>query len=191
MKNMVFVLLGSVLFLAIACREVDKELVGKMENEITKIDQALPVVEEAAGRSAELLKQMDAVPNGLKYNPKFNFTPLHEMATAITMKYKTIAAMEHQAKQSLDSLVNEYSNGNIKKEDLVVEYEKIVASMESLAETPARMQPVLEELADKFKKLSAEYEALPESERKQLEQQILSTEAPGAAGPPPTPAKSN
>ena len=179
MKNMVFVLLGSVLFLVGACREVDKELVGKAESEITKIDQALPEVESAAERSGELLKQMDAMPNGLKFNPKYNFSELHEMAKSITMKYKTIATMEQQAKQSLDSLITVYSNGDIKKEDFVVEYEKIVASIESLSQTPARIQPVFEELTANFTKLSAEYQALPEAERVQIEKQMLSTEAPG------------
>ena len=180
MKNMVFVLLGSVLFLVGACREVDKELVGKVESEITKIDQAIPELETAAEHSDELLKQMDAAPNGLKFNPKYNFGELHEMAKSITMKYKTIASMEQQAKQSLDSLITVYSNGDIKKEDFMVEYQKIVASIESLSQTPARMQPVFEELTTKFTKLSAEYQAIPEAERAQIEKQMLSTEAPGA-----------
>ena len=186
MKNMFLALVGAALLSTGACRQVDKELVGKLEGEITQIDQKIPELDGHVQRSSELVKKMESAPTGLKFNPNYNFSQLYETAKAINLKYSTIMSMHRQAKESLDSLIRSYSNGDVKKEDVAAEFANITASIEALDKTPAVMQPVFDELQVNYEKLSATYLALPEEQRNQIEKELMSTQAPGASAAPPT-----
>ena len=189
MKKIFLILFGAAIFLAPACRQVDQELVDKMEAQLNTIKQSAPGIEEAAKKSSELVKRMTMAPNALKYYTKFNYAEVFEQANAINGKYNTLQSLCSSGTFQLDSMIQNYSNGNLKKDDVAAAFQNLSGSLEGLQGSVEHVTPFFDQVTASYSKMLDDWNALPEAEKRSAESALLSIKADASNTPGLTPKK--
>lgn len=165
MKNALLMCLAGAVLLLGACKNVDQELVGKLQAEQANIKENLPAIEANAQKAAALVKEMDAVPAALKIYPKLNFAEVYSNADALNTKYTAILGILNGASAQLDSLMKNYTDGPLKAEDVQAGLAVIGKDTENLPHIQDRIIPFMDKTTAEFKTIMEAWTALPESER--------------------------
>lgn len=169
MKKLFLLTLGAALLMVTACRQVDEELVGKMQADLTKIKESEPEIASLVQRSAELMKNVSEAPNGMKYKPEYGIMEINQMIGAINGKCTSVQQTCLETAHQLDSLITNYSNGNIEKEAVMAEYETIAPTVSGITGLAGKMGPFLDRASANFTKSMDAWQALSDSEKKSAE----------------------
>lgn len=165
MKKFWLLLMGSTLLLIGACKQVNQELVDNMETDLAAIKKNSPQLDTISLKITELTRRMEMAPGNLKMRPEYKFEELNSKILAMRVKCGNLTTMAREISIELDTLIQGYSNGSLKEEEVQTRYTPIAGALKGLPETLGAIQPVLEETAATFNKAMEEWQSLPESER--------------------------
>lgn len=180
MKNIFLLAIGSAMIFLASCRQVNEDLIGKMDAESANIKQYMPYLDSLHKISGQLTREMEEAPPKLKMSPAYNFVELYMQARGINDRSKRIKDMCVDVSGQLDSLAREYSEGRIEEDSVKVAFEALSASTKGLSQVRKQMQPRMDAVSSNFSKLLETWSALPASEQNKPVQA-----QPGAVAPQP------
>lgn len=163
MKNFVsiFAVVAAISFAA--CNSVDKELVGKMQNDLSEMEGMASTISDLGKNVNNLAEQISAAPEGMKTEENAEFKELMAMSTSVVQKHQATLAEYNDLMEKLKSLIEDYNAGKVKTEDVKKEYETIKNGFNGLSELAGRMNGLNEQMQAQFAKLSADWNAKAEN----------------------------
>ena len=167
MKHVLFTVIAGALLLTQACRSVNQELVSKMEADRGKIQQSLPGIEASYQKAADLVVELEAAPPGLKISAE-KYSENYQMAVAVKGRYDNLQRMCKQYDHDLDSLISNYSDGNIKEEEVAAVVKVISGEVEGFTKAVERTTPVYERIAGEYKASLDKWNALSDAEKEAI-----------------------
>lgn len=165
MKNTMLIAVTAALILTNACNRIDTELVGRVQATITKTQESKSALEGFNQNIANLADQVAKAPDGLKMTDAFGYPELKYKVQAFSQKFGAMAALQTDLSGKLETLLGEYTDGKIKKEEMVKEYEAVVAELDGVQQSADRMTPMFDQMSAEYAKMMATWQALPESEK--------------------------
>lgn len=185
MKNIFLLAIGSAIIFLASCRQVNEELISKMDAESANVKQYMPYLDSLHKISGQLTREMEEAPPKLKMSPAYNFVELYMQARGINDRSLRIKDLCTTVSTQLDSLAREYSEGRIEEDSVKVAFEALSASTKGLSKVRKQMQPRMDAVSSDFSKLLETWNALPEAEQNKAAQPGASTPQPGAAATQP------
>ena len=167
MKNFLLFAIGCTIVFAVACREVNKELITNVEAGSAELKQVIPGADSLAKQAARLLEQMNSAPVGIQVIPEYNFAELQFKARAISDRSLEAINICTNLSNELDSLLQGYQDGNIKEESLKAAIGGLSEKIKGMPVVIQNMQPIMAEISGSYAKVLEKWEALPDSEKKQ------------------------
>ncbi len=162
MKNLFAVAMCAVVLLLAACGGIDKELVGKMQADVTKVDGLVPGYEALGTKITNITNQMNAVPEAVKTQSSAEYQNILRINTTMTQKYQATMAEMGDIKTKIQALVGDYTAGKIKTEDALKEYETLSTAVQGMTDVLDRMNQRMERIETDYAKMSATWNAKAE-----------------------------
>lgn len=162
MKNLFPVAVLAMLMLTVACKGVDKELVGKMEKDLSTLESLAPLFEKITKNQENLNTQLSAVPEAMKGESNSEYYNLFNMNTMIASKLQATKAEYDDLSLKLKTLTTDYSAGKVKTEDAVKEFETLSRSVEGFSTLLNQISTVGDQLQADYAKMSATWNAKTE-----------------------------
>jgi hypothetical protein len=159
MKNLFSLAALTFLLLAVACSGVDKELVGKMQNDLSTLEGLAPAFETLGKNIENLATQINAAPEAMKSESNTAYQELLTMNGRMSQKFQATAAEYNDLTGKLKGLVADYSAGKIKTEDAQKEYETLSVAVQGFSTLVGQMTQVGEQLQTDYAKMSATWNA--------------------------------
>ncbi|TNE59212.1 MAG: hypothetical protein EP344_09065 [Bacteroidetes bacterium] len=187
MKNVFLTLTAFTLIALTACNKIDSALVEKIQASQNKAQEIRTEMEARAQNVSNLNEQMEKAPEGLKGTSEF--MELYNMVNGFTTKYGSIQAELDSINTKLETLLGDYADGNLKKDEVVVAHEAIVANLDSYQPANDRLDTMFDELSARFAKMTANWQGMSEEERTAAVQKSASEVGAGTgtgAVPSPT-----
>lgn len=165
MKNSIFFFLGAVLLIVSACNNIDAAFVEKVQADQSKIQESSTSIAAALKDVSNLQEQMKSAPSGLQNSTIYGYFDLVNKVEMFKQKYKGIESTYTELGTKLDELLNSYTDGDIKKEEVAKEQEAIMAQQEGIQAQIDRMSPMFNDVSAEYAKMIATWQSLPEAER--------------------------
>lgn len=162
MKNLFSFCALSLLLLAVACKNVDKDLVGKMQNDLGTMEGLAPAFETLNKNIENFTGQLNAAPEAMKTESNTEYQNLVSMNTMIAQKLMATQAEYNDLLGRLKGLIADYSAGKIKTEDAQKEYEALSAAVQGYSTLVNQMTTVGDQLQADYAKMSATWNAKAE-----------------------------
>lgn len=162
MKNLCSLAALALLLLAASCKGVDKELVGKMQNDLSTSESLAPEFETLTKNIDNLTNQLNAAPEGLKSESNEEFQNMYNLNSAMAQKCQATIAEYNDLNGKLKDLIANYNAGKIKTEDAQKEYETLSIAVQGFSSLTTRMKEVGEQLQADYAKMSATWNAKTE-----------------------------
>ena len=162
MKNLFAVAMCAVVLLLAACGGIDKELVGKMQADMTKVDGLVPGYEALGTKITNITNQMNALPESAKTQNNPEYQNILRINSTMTQKYQATMAEMGDIKNKIQALVGDYTAGKIKTEDALKEYETLSTAVQGMADVLDRMNQRMERIETDYAKMSATWNAKAE-----------------------------
>lgn len=159
------------MFLLGACNRIDTELVGTIQANLNKMQEFKPNAESAKQNVTTLLDQMGKAPDGLKMSADFGFADLFSRAQSFEQKYDAMIAVEEDMRTKLETMLGDYTDGKIKKEEIMKEQEAALADLDGLQKQLEMMGPLFDQVSANYAKMMATWQSLPESAKAAASQQ--------------------
>lgn len=166
MKKLLMLATGCTIVFAVACREVNQELINTVENGSAELKQVIPAADSLAKRSAQLLEQLAAAPTGIRAIPEYNFAEIEFKARAINDRSLEAIKICTEHSHNLDSLIQGYEDGNLKEETLKGAFSGLNEKIKGMPNVISRMQPIMAEITENYARVLEKWEALPDTEKK-------------------------
>lgn len=184
MKNLLWPAIGCLIVFAVACRELNKELITTVEIGSSELQQVIPGADSLAKRAARLLEQMNNAPVGVQAIPEYKFSELQFKARAISDRSLEAIRICTEHSNTLDSLLQGYRDGNIKEEALKEGVAALDEKIKGMPNVVKRMEPIMAEITESYASALEKWEALPEEEKKKAVSNASSFSAQPANTPP-------
>lgn len=162
MKNLLSLAALAILFLAVACTSVDKELVGKMQNDLSAVEGLAPAFETLGKNLDNMTTQLNAAPEAMKSESNAEYQNLLRMNSMISQKFQATSAEYNDLSGKLKGLVADYSAGKIKTEDAQKEYETLSGAMQGFSTLIDQLTQVGGQMQTDYAKMSASWNAKAE-----------------------------
>ncbi|MBK7938479.1 MAG: hypothetical protein IPJ82_15970 [Lewinellaceae bacterium] len=162
MKNLIFLLAATMTLSMISCENIDKELAGKMQKDVSEMSGLAATFEDIGKSIANLDSQMQAAPEAMKAagNPELN--RLMEMIGAMTQKHQSTAAEYNDLMNKLKGLAADYSAGKIATVDAQKEYDTLKMGLQGVSDLTQRIQERATAMQTSYAKLTADWNAKQE-----------------------------
>lgn len=162
MKNLFAVALCTVVVLLAACGGVDKDLIGKMQADVTKVEGLVPGYEALGVKIANITNQLNVVPDAVKTQNSGEYQNILRINGTMTQKYQATMAEMGDIKTKIQTLIGNYTAGSIKTEDAQKEYETLSTAVQGMADVLDRMNQRMERIETDYAKMSATWNAKAE-----------------------------
>lgn len=163
MKNVILAFLATAGLLAGSCNRIDTELVGKIQSTINSEKENKVALESNAAKVTDLYQQMSSAPGELHTSTTSRFPELFSMVEGIKQRYDQFLIIHTHGMQSLDSLLGEYTDGKIKKEDALAGFEAVNEELTNLKASDTQTIGIFEKIAPEASASLAEWKANPEA----------------------------
>ena len=165
MKNTIFIAVTAALISMSACNRIDTELVGRVQATVNKTQEGKTKLEGINTNIANLAEQMAKAPDGLKLTAAYGYPDLNNKVKAFEQKFSAMSALQTDLSGKLETLLGDYTDGKIKKEEMVKEYEAVVTELDGIQQSVDRISPMFDQISAEYAKMMATWQALPEAER--------------------------
>ena len=162
MKNLFVLSVMTVLMLAVACGGVNKELLGKLQTDLTQLEGLAPAYEAMGVNINNLTTQLNAVPEGMKTETNPEYQNMLRLNNTMTQKYQATMAEQSDLTNKFRTLIGDYTAGKIKTEDALKEYETLSAGVKGMVELLDRMNKKIDNIQTEYAKMSANMNAAAE-----------------------------
>lgn len=162
MKNLFALSALAVLMLAVACNSVDKEMIAKMEADLSKMEGMAPAFESLNTSITNMANQLNAAPEAMKTQSNTEYQNMLRISNTMTQKYQATVAEHNDVTGKIRTLVADYASGKIKTEDAVKEYQTLSTAVQGISEVMDRMNQRAERMQADFAKMSATWNAKAE-----------------------------
>ena len=162
MKNLFALSALAVLILAVACKGVDKELIGKMEADLSKMEGMAPAFEALNTSITNVVNQLNAAPEAMKTESNAEYQNMLRISNTMTQKYQATLAEQSDLTGKLKTLIADYTSGKIKTEDAQKEYQTLSTAIQGISDVMDRMNQRAERMQADFAKMSATWNAKAE-----------------------------
>ena len=162
MKNLFALSTLTILILAVACKNVDKEMVDKMEADLIKMEGLAPTFETLGASITNVTNQLNAAPDAMKTESDTAYQQMLDVSNALSQKCLATAAEQNDLTNKLKTLIADYSAGKIKTEDALKEYQMLSTAIQGISNLAVRMNERTEVLQADFAKMSANWNAKAE-----------------------------
>ena len=162
MKNLFALSALTVLTLAVACKGVDKEMIGKMEADLSKMEGMAPAFEALNTSITNVANQLNAAPEAMKTQSNTEYQNMLRISNTMTQKYQATLAEQSDLTGKLKTLIADYTSGKIKTEDAMKEYQTLSTGIQGISEVMDRMNQRAERMQADFAKMSATWNAKAE-----------------------------
>lgn len=153
------------LSLATACNRIDTAFVEEIQAGISKANENREAFEAGMKKARDLFERMEKAPEGLKNNPKFGYAELYGRVVQLHEAYTSMVANQSQMVSTVESILADYTDGKLKKEEAKQEADKILKNFEGYHERTGRMETFIEDARKAYDAMLAQWEALPEAEK--------------------------
>ena len=147
------------LFLAVACTGIDKELVGKMQNDLSTMEGLAPAFETLSKNIENMTTQLNAAPEAMKSESNTEYQELLSKNNMISQKFQATSAEYNDLSAKLKGLVADYSAGKIKTEDAQKEFETLSAAVQGYSTLASQLTQIGEQMQTDYAKMSATWNA--------------------------------
>lgn len=165
MKKVLLMPVLGALVLLVSCKQIDKELVSSIQADQAKIKEAIPSFQTNAALATSLVNRMDQAPVELKASQKLNFAELYSSAQAIVNKYQAIIQIYSDLNTKLDSLNNNYVDGDLTKEDVKAGRDAMAQELEVLPKVQDRVVPFMQKTIADYDQMLKDWDALPAADK--------------------------
>lgn len=166
MKNL-FSLFAFATLLAIAgCKNIDQELVGKMQTDVTTLEGLAAPMEELGKKLSNLNEVLNGAPESVKNGGSAEYAEMFNLSGAMYQKQQATMAEFADLQNKLKTLAADYSAGKIKTEDAKKEFETIDASVQGFGDLVKRMNEMADQMQTQYAKMSADWKAKEEGAAK-------------------------
>ena len=162
MKNLFVLSVAAVVMLAVACKGVDQELIGKLQADLSTMESMGPSFEKLGTGITNLSNQLNAVPESMKTETNPEYQNMLRLSNTMTQKYQATLAEQGDLTGKIKNLVADYTSGKITTEDAVKEYETLSTSVKGISEVMDRMSQKVDQIQAEFAKMSATLNAKAE-----------------------------
>ncbi len=162
MKNLVFLFAAAMTLSIISCESVDKELVDKMQKDITEMGGLSATLTDLGRSIANLAAQMAAAPEEMKSGGNAGFIGMMEMSGAMVQKHEATQAEYNDLMNKLKTLAADYSAGKVSTEDARKEYETLKTGLQGISDLVQRIQERSGQMETNFAKMMADWNAKSE-----------------------------
>lgn len=152
--------------LAVSCKNIDQELVSKMQTDTTTLDGLSTPMEELGKKLSALSELLAAAPESVKNSDNPEYAEIFNLSGAMSQKHQAMTAEIADLQGKLKTLAADYSAGKIKTEDVKKEFETIAGSVQGLGDSVKRMNEMADELQTKYAKMSADWKSKEEGAAK-------------------------
>jgi len=174
MKNSAFPLFTAVLILLVACNRIDNAFVEQIQTGLNKAQENKTAFEASVQQCTALFEKMSKAPEGMKNNPKFGYVEQLTRVSQLQQAYSSMIISQDEMAARAQTLLDEYTDSNVKKDSITQEITGILANFDGYQERLGRMNSMIEEAGKGFDQAMASWDATPEAEK-----------AASAAMPPP------
>lgn len=165
MKNALWTGVALSAMMLFACNQIDKTVVDKLQTEVTKSQELAQSLESAEKSASDLMNQINAAPDELKFSKDFNFNELQQRAELLQKKYAAMLAESKEQSTALQNISDEYTDGNKKKDEVVKTTESVGKTTEGAQAQMKEIAAMFDELSANYAKMMASWQALPEAEK--------------------------
>lgn len=162
MKNLVFMLAAVAALSIISCQGVDKELVDKMQKEVSEMEGLSATITDMEKSMNNLAAQLLSAPEEMKTGDNPEFKNLLEMSGAMTQKLQATQAEYDDLMNKLKTLSADYAAGKASTEDARKEYETLNTGLQGISDLVQRIQERATQMETNFAKMSADWNAKQE-----------------------------
>lgn len=159
MKHLVSIFTIAALLSVVACNEVDKELINKMQGDLAAMEGTAAVAEKASTTLANLATQMNAAPEAMKGEDNPEMKSLMEKSGMMSNKLQASMAEYNDLMGKLKTLVADYNAGKIKTEDAKKEYETLSEGLKGTSSMLTQMASAGDQIQAAFAKMTADWNA--------------------------------
>jgi len=178
MKKILSLGIAWMALLAIACNNVDKNLVDKMVASTPAFDSTTADMGRIRTSMAELLSQINAAPHAVRLNN--DYFDLRTRAASIYGKVSSSMEQYEDAQAKLKKLTADYNAGKISSEEAQKEHDLLTGSLAGEKDMNARIEGVMEDVKKQFVQMCAaanvNADTLPKNQVTVLPAGVLRTE---------------
>ncbi len=165
MKNL-FSLFAFAALLAVGCKNIDQELVGKMQTDVTTLEGLATPMADLRKKLETLFNLVNAAPESVKNSENAEYGDLLTLTSAMNQKIQATSAEYDDILARLKTLAADYSAGKIKTEDAKKEYETLSISTRGLSDLLNHMNEIAGQSEAQYAKMSAGWKAAEEGAAK-------------------------
>ncbi|MEZ4939342.1 MAG: hypothetical protein R3D58_00650 [Saprospiraceae bacterium] len=151
-----------------ACNKLDPGLIESAQTRLSKVQESRPELEQGLQNTAQLLEQIQKAPAGLGKNPEFGVPELTTSLEILKSEYKKLQEKHDSLYSSLDGLVGNYIDGQIKKKKVEEGMSSFDNTMTGLQKKRNALAVQFNEYSTKYARMSTAFAALPPPEQAAL-----------------------